>query len=166
MFRSVVKFPHNAMVLACRTPITIRPIKDGEFDEAVRLYRAAINPSRTMQLLICDVEPSEWLQFAVKRFKSAANDRYASVIVAQRQDTQELVGVALTERYSTANRPTLPSCQFPAGYNQKEFEKIIVPEVQFQEECLAKYGGFVCKFFALCSHRMHCLTAPPSCPRS
>ncbi|KAJ9103789.1 hypothetical protein QFC21_002251 [Naganishia friedmannii] len=141
MFRSN-RFLRQAMTLASPTPIIIRPIKDGEYIEAVRLYRAAIGPSPTMQCLISKVDPLEWKQFTARRFKLAADEESDSVLVAQRIDTAELVGVALTERYSKESRPTLPNCQFPEGYNQKEAEQIMIPEVQFQEECLAKYGAF------------------------
>ncbi|KAJ9120042.1 hypothetical protein QFC22_002939 [Naganishia vaughanmartiniae] len=136
------KLLHDVITSTRPSMITIRPIKASEYLEVARLYCAAISPSRTIQLLVSKVDPSEWLQYTAKRFKLAA-DEGASVLVAQRTDTGELAGVALTESYSKENRPTMPNCQFPAGYNQKEAERIIVPEAQFQKACLAKYGGFI-----------------------
>jgi hypothetical protein len=129
-------------------PIAIRPAKDEEYLEAARVLYAALITNPMINHLVSKVDQSIWFEFNAGQMKESVEEGFSSILVAQRTDTGELVGVVWSERFNKDHMPTLPSCLFPEGYKRKELDLILIPEVQFKEETLAKYGDVVCELLS------------------
>ncbi|KAJ9120041.1 hypothetical protein QFC22_002938 [Naganishia vaughanmartiniae] len=125
------------------TPLVIRPAKDDEYLDIARLHYTAVTPSPMFQLLSSKVDPSAWLEFSAEQFKQAAHSDFSSLLVAQQTDTREIVGIALTHRYTDAHRPQLSRCPFPEGWNTEEAEHINARGLDFKEGFLRKYGEYI-----------------------
>lgn len=127
------------------TPLTIRPARNDEYLDIARLHYAAVTPSPMFHLLSRKVDPSAWLEFSAEQFKQAVDGGFSSLLVAHTTDTRELVGIALTHRYTREHRPQLSRCQFPEGWNEDEAEHINIRGLDFKEGFLRKYGDYICK---------------------
>lgn len=125
--------------------IAIRRARNDEYPEAALLYREAMSDNPLIQMFISKVDRSVWLKWMSEQFQETVDGGYGSLLVAQRSDTGELVGLALLIRKTEKNRPTFPTCQFPEGFNEKELLQVNLSGVPFQEKFLAQYGDFICK---------------------
>ncbi|KAJ9121002.1 hypothetical protein QFC24_004982 [Naganishia onofrii] len=125
------------------TPLTIRPARSDEYLDIARLHYAAVTPSPMFQLLSRKVDPSAWLEFSAEQFKQAVDGGFSSLLVAHTTDTRELVGIALTHRYTREHRPQLSRCQFPEGWNEDEAEHLNIRGLDFKEGFLRKYGDYI-----------------------
>lgn len=129
--------------------ITIRPATSQEYLEVARVLYTAQIANPMIEHLLSKVEPATWFEFNAGKMKKSIEERYSSLVVAQRTDTEEIVGVVWSERFNKDHWPQMPCGPFPKGYNQKERELIAEPELQFIEEIIAKYGDIVCESCSL-----------------
>ncbi|KAJ9103790.1 hypothetical protein QFC21_002252 [Naganishia friedmannii] len=122
-------------------PITIRPATDNEYIEFGRLHAKAFLPDPLFRLFVSKVDPDVWLQWYFnEQAKEEVHSGFASVIVARRTDTNELVGGAWNQYFTQEHPPSRPPCQFPKGWNEKEDQQMDAPRFKYQQELFKKYG--------------------------
>ncbi|KAJ9103788.1 hypothetical protein QFC21_002250 [Naganishia friedmannii] len=131
------------MTMTSSTPITIRPAKDDEYLEATRVLFAALISTPLFKHLVSKVDQSIWFEFSAAQIKQSVEEKYSSLLVAQRIDTGELVGVIWSERFNKDHQPKLPSCQFPEGFNRNDFDLMAEHELEFPKQSVANDGDVV-----------------------
>lgn len=140
-------------------PTIIRNIRDDEYETIGRLHAEAMVPDAMIQLIWGEVDPEDkfqWLWIDGAKDRGAKGD--STVIVMERTDTSEIIGVAWTRKYTLADPPTYPDA-IPKGINIKEFDTKEKPALAWLQG-LAEFGPFLCKF--LCSYHLWSHLADPS----
>jgi hypothetical protein len=125
----------------------IRNARSNEFDAIAKMQASALANSDIYKTLYGNVDPlvaQQWLWNDV--ISTAVAKGHNSVLVIERTDTSEILGVAWIVRFSKENRPVVPSGWAPEGFNREEQLKLMVPKVAWQNELLEKYGQYYCEF--------------------
>ncbi|KAI5453803.1 hypothetical protein NCC49_005614 [Naganishia albida] len=106
-------------------PAIIRNAKLGEYETIGKLDRECyINTDRYWRLVCGTVDPATWLQWLwIDGAKKGVLEGHDKVLVLERTDTSEIIGVAWYRVYSEANPPSQP-VSFPEGMNTVE-DKIV-----------------------------------------
>jgi hypothetical protein len=74
------------------------------------------------------------------------SDEFSTVLVAQEQESEEVVGLVWYLTMSHKNAPTVRKVvSFPEGYNMEESTKMRGPRMAWQNDLLNKYGEYICE---------------------
>ncbi|KAJ9103787.1 hypothetical protein QFC21_002249 [Naganishia friedmannii] len=93
------------------------------------------------QLLASQVEPEELRQWIWEDgAKADVAGGGGKVLVVEKPDSKEVIGVAWFTTYTPNNPPRVPPV-YPRGYNVVEAEKIIIPRVAWLINVVETYGG-------------------------
>lgn len=137
------------MSIPNKMPLTIRKAKDDEFDVIGKLHASAFAENPVYNILFSKMGPSVALQWlwidGAKQWMAKGLD---TVLVLERTDTGEMVGVARYNKYNDGFKPALwddSEVLYPEGFNKEENSRMAVPIVHWQQELMAKYGQFLCK---------------------
>lgn len=76
---------------------------------------------------------------------STQNGGSNAVVLLERLDTGELLGVAWTQTITPEQRPHTSTKPCLDGFDQAESEKLRAPKRNLQMELLKTYGDFLCK---------------------
>jgi ribosomal protein S18 acetylase RimI-like enzyme len=140
-------------------PTTIRNIRDDEYETIGRLHAEAVVPDAMIQLIWAKVDPKDKFQWLwIEGAKAGVAKGNSAVIVMERSDTNEIIGVAWTRTYTLADPPAYPDA-FPQGFNIKEFDAKEKPALAWLRG-LAEFGSFLCKLLRL--HHLWSHSADPS----
>lgn len=126
-------------------PVTIRGAKDSEFETIGRIHAAAFAKDPMYNLFWSTVDPSIVLQWVWGARASASVEKgNDTVLVMERDDTKEIVGMGWYKTYSLDNPPTFVDLVPPAGFNLQEYTKKEVPMQKWLRELTDTYKEFLC----------------------
>jgi hypothetical protein len=106
------------------------------------------------------VEPSvvlDWVWGA--RAKANVERGTDTVLVMQRDETGEIVGVAWYKKYSQIDPPTFVELVVPEGFNLEEYTKKEIPMQKWLRGITDTYGEFLCTFRTYDQGEHHSLSA-------
>jgi hypothetical protein len=105
-------------------PTIIRNARDDEYESLGRLNAAAFASDPMVQLLCSQVDPDVMLQWGwIDGAKSSVAKGDDTVLVIERIDTNEVIGLASYRKQTRANQSEYSTDDFPKGYNIAEFDK-------------------------------------------
>jgi hypothetical protein len=130
-------------------PIKIRDAAPTEFETVGKLHALAFADDPMYNLLHSKI-PAEvvlkwiWIDGALAGVKKG----FDRVMVMEREDTKEVIGLAWFYKYCANNVPILLPESWPEGFNKQEDIKMAKPRYDWQLELLEKYGDYICELFA------------------
>lgn len=127
-------------------PTHIRSVRDDEYEAVGHLHAAAVQSDPMLQLIYANVDPDEDLQAALwmDEAKATVAKGDGTVVVMERTDTNEIIGLAWWRKFSDADPPLYPDT-FPKGTNITEFESKERPVTTWLEGLVKKHREFLCK---------------------
>jgi hypothetical protein len=130
-------------------PTIIRNSRDDDFETAGRLDAAAVASDAMIQLLTSEVSPNDMLQWAwIDGAKASVAKGDLTVLVLERTDTQEMIGIASYTTFNRARQPQ-PSKDFPKGYNVADYNNKELPAITWARSLTEKYGEVLCTYIPL-----------------
>lgn len=127
-------------------PAIIRNAKLGEYETIGKLDRECyINTDRHWRLVCGMVDPATWLQWLwIDGAKKGVLEGHDKVLVLERTDTSEIIGVAWYRVYSEANPPSQP-VSFPEGMNTVEDKIVNDSRNRWLENLVQEHGKILFK---------------------
>jgi hypothetical protein len=127
-------------------PTQIREARDDQFEAIGRLHASALAPCQRYQERFSGIAPADilnwcWMQGA----QGSVAKGSGTVLVIERTDTKELLGVVWYRKINQANPPNIP--QYPKGSdenNQERNDKWSKSRFNWLSALLEKYGEFIC----------------------
>lgn len=129
-------------------PTIIRNARDEDYESIGRVYTAAFLDDPMDQHLSSQVDGEElfnwiWIEGAkVEVAKGVSN-----VLVVERTETKEVIGLAWLKKYSRANPPKHGD-SFPKGFNIMECYKKENPAQEWLHSLIEKYEEFLGKYLS------------------
>ncbi|KAI5453723.1 hypothetical protein NCC49_005538 [Naganishia albida] len=127
-------------------PLIVRKAKDDlqEFRVIGKLHAAAFAENPVYNLLFSKMGRSVALQWLwIDNAKQWAAKGVDTVLVLERTDTSEIVGLARYNKYDEAFKPRLwddTGVTYPEGFNREESMRLAVPLVKWHQELMGEHG--------------------------
>jgi hypothetical protein len=119
----------------------IRKATASEFPLIANLFYQTFSPDPIVSLLWHDCTPDSIRTWYLPK----PSDCPGTVLVAQEQETKEIVGLAWYYPMSSKNPPTVPDeGSFPPGYNLEDSAKMRAPRMAWQNSLIKQYGEYIC----------------------
>lgn len=140
-------------------PLAVRKAKDEfhEFQIIGNIHAAAFADNPIYNLLFSKMQPSVALRWLwIDNAKQWAAKGVDTVLVLERPDTNEIVGLARYNKYDEAFKPQLwddAGVVYPDGFDNEESMRMAVPLLKWQKDLMDSYGGFLCKAMPFRSFR-------------
>lgn len=127
-------------------PTQTRNAREDEYDAIGQLHASAFSSCQRYQERFSGIHPDDVLQWCwIQGAKQSVAKGSGTVLVMERTDTQELVGLIWYRKINQANPPNIP--QYPKGCdegNQERNDKWSIPRRNWLSALLKKYGEFIC----------------------
>jgi hypothetical protein len=133
------------MVSGCTFPTIIRNARDDEYETLGRIHAAATGADPLIKLICSQVDPDVLLQWNwIDGAKASVASGDATVLVLERADTKEVIGLASHTVFSPAKPPGYPT-SLPEGYNIAVDEETEKPAIAWARGLIETYGQVLCK---------------------
>lgn len=130
------------------TPRTlIRSAKPSQYETLGRLHASAFSQNPMYNLFWSAVDPSvvlDWVWGA--RAKASVEKGSDTVLVMQRVNSEEIVGVTWYKTYSRVDPPKFLDLAVPEGFNLEEYTKKEIPMQDWLRGLTDEYGEFPCTY--------------------
>lgn len=127
-------------------PTIIRNAKDDEYGSLGRFHASAFASDPMIQLISSKVDPEEKVQrIWIRGAKTAIAKGHDTMLVTERTDSAEIIGLAWYTKVNQDNPPTYPKT-FAKGLNVVEYEKKEKRVYEWEQGLLSKYGEYLCMY--------------------
>lgn len=134
--------------------MNIRNAREDEYAIIGRIHAEAVGSDPLVQLLSSQVDQDVLLQWSwIEGAKASATRGDATVLVLERVDTNELVGLASYTVYDRAKQPQNPK-SYPEGFNVAVSEERETPVMAWVRELTEKYAEVLCTCVSYRSRRI------------
>jgi GNAT superfamily N-acetyltransferase len=131
-------------------PIKIRDAVASKYETVGKLHALALAHDSMYRRLYSAI-PADilsqwmWIDGALTGVRMG-QDR---VLILEREDTKEIIGLAWLHEYSMANEPIILPESWCKGLNKEVVVQIAQPRYEWQMEVLQKNGDYLCAFLTL-----------------
>lgn len=132
-------------------PIKIRDAVASKYEEIGRLHALAFAQDPLHRLLYSSI-PADvlfqwmWIDGALTGVRMG-HDR---VLVLERNDTKEVIGLAWFHEYSLENIPNILPNSWRQSLDREVVHQIARPIHEWQMELLQSFGEYICAFLHMC----------------
>lgn len=132
-------------------PLVVRKAKDDveEYEIIGNLHAAAFANNLVYDALFSQMKPSVALQWLwIDNAKQWAAKGVDTVLVLERREGSDLVGLARFNKYDETFKPQLwddSEAMYPEGFDRKENMRMALPLLNWQQKLMEEYGKFLCK---------------------
>jgi hypothetical protein len=124
--------------------LNIRNARDDEYEIIGRIHAEAVGSNPLVHLLSSQVSPDVLLQWNwIDGAKASVARGDATVLVLERVDTNELMGLASYTVFDRRRQPQNPK-NYPEGFNVAVSEERERPVMAWVREITEKYAEIVC----------------------
>lgn len=139
-------FNESAQKRGTAPPTIIRAAKDDEFTTIAKVDALACADNEMYNILWGKLDPAITSQFKwIDGAKAGVSKGHDTVLVLERTDNGDILGLAWFWKYSRENPPMPPSDTYPEGFNKVESDKMSFPRYHFERELMDKWGDFICE---------------------
>lgn len=131
-------------------PIKIRGAVASQYETIGKLHALAFADGPMYNLLHSAIPADVVLQWIwIDGALAGVRKGYDRVMILERDDTKEIIGLAWFYEYNKENSPILLPESWPEGFNKVEDIKMAKPRYEWQMELLQKYGEYISGFLPL-----------------
>lgn len=125
-------------------PIIVREARDDEYEAIGQLHASTFASDPTYVKRFEGMNARTVLQWLWHgRAKASVEQGHGTVVVVERTDRKELVGVAWYWKMGESNPPRLPA--YPAGSRQASTNQKSAPYIEWMKDLVTRYVQIICK---------------------
>jgi GNAT superfamily N-acetyltransferase len=131
-------------------PIKIRDAVASKYETVGKLHALAFAHDMMYRRLYTAIPADALLQWMwIDGALTGVRMGQDRVLVLEREDTKDIIGLAWLHEYSRENEPILLPESWCKGLNKEVVVQIAQPRHEWQMEVLQKYGDYLCTFLPL-----------------